>query len=179
MLFQLADASMLPLIGENLATTIPTASSLWMSGLIIVPQIVVAVFAPWVGYHSEKRGRKPLLLIGFAIEPIRAALLAFTDDYTFLIAAQLLSGITGAIIGVMTTLVIADLTTGTGRFNLAQGAVGTMIGIAASLSTLATGFLFQGIGPARGFIAIAAVAGAATALIWAFVSETKPSHYLD
>ncbi len=74
-LFQLADASMLPLIGENLATTIPTQSSLWMSGLIIVPQIVVAIFAPWVGYHSEKRGRKPLLLIGFAAEPLRAALL--------------------------------------------------------------------------------------------------------
>jgi len=179
MLFQLADASMLPLIGENLATTIPTASSVWMSGLIIVPQIVVAVFAPWVGYHSEKRGRKPLLLIGFAIEPIRAALLAFTNDYAFLIAAQLLSGITGAIIGVMTTLVIADLTARTGRFNLAQGAVGAMIGVAASVSTLATGFLFQGIGPAGGFIAIAAVAGAATALIWAFISETKPSQYQD
>ena len=178
-LFQLADASMLPLIGENLATTIPTESSLWMSGLIIVPQIVVAMFAPWVGYHSEKRGRKPLLLIGFAAEPVRAALLAFASAYGFLIVAQLLSGVTGAIIGVLTVIVIADLTAGTGRFNLAQGAVGAAIGIAASLSTLATGFLFQGIGTTGGFIAIAAVAGAATALIWVFVSETKPADYPD
>jgi MFS family permease len=178
-LFQLADASMLPLIGENLATTIPTESSLWMSGLIIVPQIVVAVFAPWVGYHSEQRGRKPLLLIGFGVEPIRAALLAFTSNYGFLIAAQLLNGVSGAVIGVLTTLVITDLTVGTGRFNLAQGAVGAVIGIAASLSTLATGYLFQGVGPAGGFIAIAAVAGAATALIWMFVSETKPGTYAD
>jgi MFS family permease len=170
---------MLPLIGENLATTIPTESSIWMSGLIIVPQIVVAVFAPWVGYHSEKRGRKPLLLIGFAAEPVRAALLAFGSGYILLVVAQLLSGITGAIIGVLTVLVITDLTAGTGRFNLAQGAVGAMIGIAASVSTLATGILFQGIGPAGGFIAIAAVAGAATALIWIFVSETKPSEYSD
>jgi MFS family permease len=179
MLFQLADASMLPLIGENLATTIPTESSLWISGLIIVPQIVVAIFAPWVGYHSEKRGRKPLLLIGFAAEPIRAALLAFTNAYPLLVVAQLLSGITGAVIGVLTTLVITDLTAGTGRFNLAQGAVGAAIGIAASLSTLLTGFLFQGVGPVVGFIAIAGVAGAATALIWIFVSETKPAHYAD
>lgn len=179
MLFQLADASMLPLIGENLATTIPTESSLWISGLIIVPQIVVAIFAPWVGYHSEKRGRKPLLLIGFAAEPLRAALLAFTSGYGFLIVAQLLSGVSGAVIGVLTVLVITDLTAGTGRFNLAQGAVGAAIGIAASLSTLATGFLFQGIGPVGGFIAIAVVAGAATALIWIFVSETKPADYAD
>jgi predicted MFS family arabinose efflux permease len=97
-MFQLADASMLPLIGENLATTIPTESSIWMSGLIIVPQVVVALFAPWVGYHSEKRGRKPLLLIGFAAEPLRAALLAFTNAYGFLVVAQLLSGITGAVL---------------------------------------------------------------------------------
>jgi hypothetical protein len=50
-----------------------------------------------------------------------------------------------------------------------------MIGIAASVSTLATGFLFQGIGSAGGFIAIAAVAALATGLIWIFVSKTKPA----
>jgi MFS family permease len=176
-LFQLADASMLPLIGENVAATIPTDSSIWLSGLIIVPQIVVAVFAPWVGYHCEKRGRKPLLLIGFAAEPLRAALLAFGSSYSVLVAAALLNGISGAIIGVLTVLVITDLTAGTGRFNLAQGAVGTMIGIAASASTLATGFLFQGIGSNAGFLIIAGVAGAATALIWMFIAETKPATY--
>jgi len=178
-LFQLADASMLPLIGEHLAATMPTRTPLWMSGLIIIPQIVVAALAPWVGYHSEKKGRKPLLLIGFGVEPVRAALLAFTGNYVFLVVAQLLNGISGAIIGVLTVIVITDLTAGTGRFNLAQGVVGAMIGIAASVSTLATGFLFQGVGPVEGFIVIAAVAGAATGLIWRFVAETKPAEYSD
>jgi predicted MFS family arabinose efflux permease len=178
-LFQLADASMLPLIGEGLAKTQANATSIWMSGLVIAPQIVVAILAPWVGYHSEKRGRKPLLIIGFAVEPLRAALLAFTSSYPFLVVAQLLSGVTGAIIGVLTVLVITDLTTGTGRFNLAQGVVGAMTGLAASLSTIATGYLFQNIGNTDGFLAITAVAGAATGLIALFVSETKPSDYLD
>jgi MFS family permease len=178
-LFQLADASMLPLIGENLAKTQVTGSSLWMSGLIIIPQIVVAILAPWVGYHSEKRGRKPLLLIGFAVEPLRAVLLAFSADHTVLVIGQLLSGVTGAVIGVLTVLVITDLTAGTGRFNLAQGAVGAMSGMAASLSTLATGLLFQVIGPTGGFLAIAGVAAAATVLIAMFISETKPADYGD
>jgi predicted MFS family arabinose efflux permease len=178
-LFQLADASMLPLIGEGLAKTQAKATSIWMSGLIIAPQVVVAALAPWVGYHSEKRGRKPLLLIGFAVEPLRAALLAFTSSYAFLIVAQLLSGVTGAIISVLTVLVITDLTTGTGRFNLAQGTVGALTGLAASFSTLATGYLFQNIGNTGGFLAITAVAGAATGLIAMFISETKPSDYLD
>jgi MFS family permease len=178
-LFQLANASMLPLIGETLATTVLTQSSIWMSGLIIVPQIVVAILSPWVGYHSEKQGRKPLLLTGFAMLPMRAALLAFTAAYPLLIVAQLLDGISGAVIGVLTIIVIADLTAGTGRFNLAQGVAGAAMGVAASLSTLATGYLFQGVGAISGFLVIAAVAGAATVLIWMFVSETRPANYSD
>ena len=83
------------------------------------------------------------------------------------------------IFGIVSILVIKDRTRGTGRFNLAQGAVGAMIGIAASVSTLATGFLFQGVGNFGGFIAIAGIAGAATSLIALFVAETKPSDYPD
>ena len=82
-LFQLADASMLPIIGENLALGGRALSSLYMSGLVIVPQIVVAGLAPWAGYHSEKHGRKPLLLIAFGIEALRALLLAFFSSYPF------------------------------------------------------------------------------------------------
>jgi MFS family permease len=166
---------MLPLVGENIAATVKTQAPIWMSVLIIVPQIAVAALSPWVGFHSQKRGRRPLLLIGFGIEPLRAALLAFATGYPFFIAAQVLNGITGAIIGVLTVLVIADLTVGTGRFNLAQGAVGAMSGVAAALSTLATGYLVQAFGLASGYLSIAAVAIAATALIWAFISETKPA----
>jgi MFS family permease len=178
-LFQLADASMLPMVGENLARSQATSSSVWMSGLIIIPQIIVAILAPWIGYHSEKRGRKPLLLIGFGVEPLRAALLAFNSNYVWLMIGQLLSGVTGAVIGVLTVLVVADLTAGTGRFNLAQGVVGAMSGVAASISTLATGFLFQGFGTTGGFLTITGVAAAATALIAVFAAETKPADYGD
>lgn len=177
-LFQLADASLLPLIGENVATTMKYQAPVWMSALIIIPQIVVAALSPWVGYHSERRGRRPLLLIGFALEPLRAVLLAaFTNGYILLIVTQVLNGITGAIIGVLTVIVITDLTVGTGRFNLAQGAVGAMSGLAASLSTLATGYLVQASGPTAGFLAITAVAAGATGLIWVFIAETKPADY--
>jgi MFS family permease len=52
-----------------------------------------------------------------------------------LVAAQVLDGVSGTILGVLTALIVADLTKGTGRFNLAQGFVGTMSGVGASLST--------------------------------------------
>jgi MFS family permease len=177
-LFQLADASMLPLMGEALAKQTGTPTLL-MSGLIITPQIIVAILAPWVGYHSEARGRRPLLLVGFGLEPVRAILLAFTSAYPFLIVAQLLDGMTSAIVTVLTVLVITDLTTGSGRFNFARGAVGAMSGLAASVSTLATGFVYQEFGRLVGFFLIAAVAGAATLMLWTFQLETKPAQYLD
>jgi len=177
-LFQLADASMLPLLGENIANQAGSPSTS-MAGLIIVPQIVVAALAPWVGYHSEAKGRRPLLLIGFALEPVRAGVLALTTSYPFLVLAQLLDGVSSAIITVLTVLVVTDLTTGSGRFNLARGMVGTATGIAASVSTMTTGFLDQELGRTTAFICTAVIAAAATGLLWFFQSETKPARYVD
>jgi MFS family permease len=178
MLFQLADASMLPLLGENIARQ-SGAANLQMSSLIIVPQIVVAILAPWVGYHSEVRGRRPLLLVGFGLEPIRAAILAFTTAYPFLVVVQLLNGISSAIITVLTVLVITDLTAGTGRFNIAQGTLGAVMGIAASISTIGTGYVDEAFGPGTGFIVVTIIALLATGLLWVFQQETKPADYAD
>src|SRR5262249_38339374 len=71
-------------------------ASLFMAGLIVVPQIVVAILSPWVGYHSEKWGRKPLLLLGFGLDIIRSLLFAFSANVWVLFTAQLLSGISAA-----------------------------------------------------------------------------------
>ena len=148
-----------------------------MSGLIVVPQIVVAILAPWIGFHSEKRGRRPLLLLGFALEPVRGLVLAVSAAYPALVFAQIFSGITGAVIGVLTVIVVADLTAGTGRFNLATGTLGAFSGIAASLSTSGAGFVFQALGPRLGHVPLAAVAIIATAFLWMFLNETKPDKY--
>ena len=178
-LFQLADTSMLPMMGANLAMTRGDHAAIWMSGLIVVPQVVVAILAPWVGFHSEKRGRRPLLLIGFALEPVRGLLLATTAAYPALVLAQVLSGVTGAVIGVLTVIVVADLTAGTGRFNLAIGVLGALSGVAAAISTTVTGYLFQSLGPHLGYAPLAAVAALATAILWTFLTETKPGKYED
>jgi MFS family permease len=178
-LFQLADASMLPMMGENLATTRGDHAAIWMSGLIVVPQIVVAIAAPWVGFHSEKRGRRPLLLLGFALEPVRGLVLAVSSAYPALVLGQILSGMTGAVIGVLTVIVVADLTAGTGRFNLATGTLGALSGIAASLSTSGTGFIFRALGSHLGYVPLAAVAALATFTLWLFLNETKPDKYDD
>ena len=165
---------MLPLAGERLAYRNGTGASFVISALIILPQIVVALSAPWVGQLAQNWGRRPLLLIGFSALAVRALLFAVTINPPFLICIQLLDGVSGGALGVLTALIVADLTNGTGRFNLAQGFVGTFAGIGASLSTTFFGLIVGNFGSAIGFLSIAAAALSTVFLAWLLMPETKP-----
>jgi MFS family permease len=98
-----------------------------------------------------------------------------TDDPPLLICIQLLDGVSGSTLGVLTALIVADLTNGTGRFNLAQGFVGTLAGIGASLSTAFFGLVVVNFGNVIGFLGIAAAAMSTAFLAWSLMPETKPS----
>lgn len=175
-LFQLGNASMLPLAGEELAYRSGTDSALIISALIIVPQIIVALAAPWAGRQAQSWGRRPLLLIGFGALTVRALLFAVTTNPLLLIGIQLLDGISGSVLGVLTALIVADLTKGTGRFNLAQGFVGTLAGIGASLSTTLFSLVVGTFGGAVGFVSIAGVALSTVLIVWLLMPETNPSN---
>jgi MFS family permease len=170
-LFQFANASMLPLAAEELGPQ--RSSSLTLSVFIVAPQLIVAALGPSVGRTADNWGRRPLLLIGLAALPLRAACFALSTDPVLLVAAQLLDGVSAAIIGVLTPLIVADITKGSGRFNLAQGIVGTFSGIGASLSTTVINLVAQSFGNAAGFTTIAAVGLAAVTVQWAWMPETK------
>jgi MFS family permease len=172
----MANASMLPLAGEALAYSKEALSSLIVSALIMVPQVIVAIMAPWAGRRANTWGRRPLLLVGFAALPIRALVFAWTANPTVLIAAQILDGLSGTMLGVLTALIVADLTMGTGRFNLAQGFVGTTSGSGAALSTTLSGIVAGSLGRAAGFLGIAGIALAAVLLAWLLMPETNPSN---
>jgi MFS family permease len=138
-----------------------------------VPQLLVGLLAPWVGRSAEKQGRKPLLLVGFAALPIRAVLFALISNPLALVVIQLLDVITGAVLGVMTAVVIAAVTNGTGRFNLAQGMFGTVMGVGAALSPTLTGLIVDQFGRSAGFASLAAEGLAALLILAVFFPETK------
>ena len=134
LLLQLANAAMLPLM----AGVVTTRSSHWapvlIAACIVVPQAIVALTSPSVGRKAQQWGRRPLLLLGFAALAIRGLLFATVTDPYLLVAVQVFDGITAAVFSVMVPLIVADVAFGSGHFNLAQGIVGTAIGIGASLS---------------------------------------------
>jgi predicted MFS family arabinose efflux permease len=88
---------------------------------------------------------------------------------------QILDGITAAVFAVMVPLVVADLTRGTGRFNLGQGILGTATGIGASLSATLAGYLTDRFGSAAAFSSLAVVALVGLTLVWLLMPETRPA----
>jgi MFS family permease len=178
-LFHFSNASVLPLVSQNLGAEKSVDSLVLMSAMMVAPQIIVAVFAPWVGYWSELWGRKPLLLVAFGCEASRALLFAAFAGPSWMFTFQLLDGITGSIMLILTTLVIADLTTGSGRFNLTQGIVAALTGLAAAISTALSGLVAQQLGDGVGFVLLASASATALIALWLFFAETKPERYED
>jgi predicted MFS family arabinose efflux permease len=175
LLFHLANAAMLPLMGSVVTMRSLDWATILIAACIVVPQLGVAAISPWVGRRAGAWGRRPLLLLGFAALPLRGVLFATLPGPYLLVAVQGLDGISAAVLGIMGPLVVADLTRGTGRFNLGQGIVGTAIGVGASLSTTLAGYMSDRFGNEITFLALAGIAAAALALTWALMPETRPA----
>lgn len=171
-LFHLANAAMLPQLGEMLSKDNPRTAAPFMSACIIVTQVIITVTAAWIGKRAATKGRKPLLLLGFGVLPIRGVLYTLTHAAGLLIAIQTLDGVANAIFVIVSILVIKDRTQGTGRFNIAAGALATMVGIGAATSNAIGGTLIQHFGYRASFLGLAGIALIAFALLWLTVPET-------
>jgi MFS family permease len=173
LLFHFANAAMLPLVGQKSGDGLGTrAAAVLMSSCIIAAQVVMVPVALAASRLATSWGRKPVFLIGFAVLPVRGLLYCLTANPLALVAVQLLDGIGAGIFGVVSVLVVADLTRGTGRFNLTQGALATASGIGAGLSNLLAGFVVKGAGFDAAFLTLAAIAAAATLFYAAAMPET-------
>jgi MFS family permease len=174
MFFHVANAAMLPLVGSAMTMRSSQWATALVAACIVAPQLVIAMISPTMGRLAESWGRRPVLLIGFGVLPLRGALLAWTQDPYMIVAVQLLDGISGAVLGVLVPLVLADIARGTGRFNFAQGIVGSATGVGAALSTVAAGYLADRYGMTTAFFGLAAAAVAGFLVLLAIMPETKP-----
>jgi MFS family permease len=172
-LFHFANAAMLPLIGEKLSQSNQQASSLFIAACIITAQIVMVPMAVLVGYKADAWGRKPIFLAGFAVLPIRGFLYTLTENPYALISIQILDGVGAGIFGALFFIVIADLTKGTGHYNLAQGASSAAWGLGAALSNAVAGFIADSFGYSAAFLFLAACAVLAFLVLWLGVPETR------
>jgi MFS family permease len=178
-MFHFANAAMLPLLGEMLAKGQGRSSMMFMSACVVTTQFVITLLSSWSGRKAGSWGRKPLLLVAFGVLPVRAVLYTLTTNTAALVAIQVLDGVGAGIFGVVSVLVIADLTRGTGRFNLTLGAISTAVGIGAALSQVIAGSIVHYFGFNAGFLFLAGVASAALGILYFFMPETRDKLFLN
>ncbi|MEO1194142.1 MAG: MFS transporter [Pseudomonadota bacterium] len=172
-LFHFANAAMLPLVSQKLAEGGSAESGIaFTSACIIAAQFVMILMAILCGRTADSWGRKPLFLFAFSILPLRGFLYTLTEEPVLLVAIQSLDGVANGIFAVLFLLIVSDVTKGTGRFNIAQGALATLVGIGASCSNLIAEEVLQLTSYDTAFIFLAAVGALGTLLFWAAMPET-------
>ena len=174
--FHLANAAMFPLAAVEVTRQSGSVGQLVIAACLVVPQALVALLSPWVGRFAEARGRRPILLLGFAAIPLRAALFALVHQSGLVVAVQALDGISGAVFGVLLPLVVSDITRGSGRFNLSMGIIGLAIGGGATLSTEIAGLVADRFHTDGAFVALAGVGSVVLLLLWLWMPETRPAN---
>ena len=172
-MFHFANAAMLPLVGQKLALQDKNLGTSLMSACIVAAQIVMVPMAMLVGAKADAWGRKPLFLIALSVLTVRGCLYPFSDSPYWLVGVQLLDGVGAGIYGAIFPVIVADLMRGTGRFNVAQGAIITTQGIGAALSTTLAGVVVVHAGYSAAFLTLAGVALVGLALYFFVMPETQ------
>jgi MFS family permease len=173
LLYHLSSAAVLPVAASEVTHIVGRRANLLIAAFVVVPQIVVALASPAVGRAAERIGRRRLLLLGWTMLPFRAALFAVIGNPLTLVPVQVLDGVGGAVFGVMLPLVAADITRGTGRYNLCLGLFGLDMTAGAGLSTTLAGAVASLWGKAAAFWLLGAIGAAAVLLLRAAMPETR------
>lgn len=172
--FHFSNAAMLPLVGQKLALVNRELGTTLMSVCIVAAQMVMVPVAMLVGHKADVWGRKPIFAVALAVLMLRGALYPLSDSPYWLVSVQLLDGVGAGIFGALLPLVVADLTRGTGHFNISQGAIATAAGLGGALSTAFAGFIVVKAGYSAAFLFLAVVAGTGLLGFIAMMPETLP-----
>ena len=120
------------------------------------------------------KGWEPLLYLCFGALATRGVLFALVSTPYLIVVVQALDGVSAVVLGVTLPLMVADITRGTGRFNLGLGIVGSAVGIGAALSTTLAGYTIDHFGSSIAFYGLAFIAVCGLALVWLLLPETRP-----
>ena len=142
--FHFANANVLLVLGELMSGDDEDGNTNRSAIPLIAGAIVLAQFtmsgATYAGDKMTKGGwgRKPLFLAGLLTLPLRCFLIIFWIDAgeAYLLSTQILDGVGGGFIGLLHPYLVADITFGTGRFNLVMGLTASCFGLGGTLSNL-------------------------------------------
>jgi MFS family permease len=103
---------------------------------------------------------------------LRGCLYTLSDNQVWLVTVQTLDGVGAGLFGALFPIIVADLMRGTGRYNIAQGAILTAQGIGAALSTTLAGVVVVQAGYSAAFLTLAGVALVGALVLFFGMPET-------
>lgn len=172
-IFHLANAAMLTSVSQLLGRTVGTGKATSLTAACIVAaQLVMVPVAILVGRNTECWGTKPIFLAAFGFLAARGALYTVSNDPWWLVGVQALDGIGAGIFGALFPVIVADLTKGSGRFNVSQGIVSSVFGLGAALSATLAGSIIVWAGYSASFLTLAGIAAAGFILYLTAMPET-------
>lgn len=173
--FHLGNGAMLPLYGLAVVGAGRGNPAVFTALTVVVAQAVMILAAVAATSLAARRGYWIVLLIAFAVLPIRGFLAGSIIAHWGVWPVQALDGIGAGLQSVAVPGLVAHLLAGTGRVNVGQGAVMTVQGLGASLSPALGGWLAQMLGYQVAFYLLGSFALASVALWLGFGGLLRPA----
>lgn len=146
MLFYLGDAAMLPLYGMAVVAAHRGDPAGFVALTVVVAQGVMVVTAIVGMKLAQRRGYWLVLLIAFALVPVRGFLAGGMIAAWGVWPVETLDGMASGLISVAAPGLVARIMDGTGRVNAAQGAVMAAQGFGGAVSPALGGWIAQTLG---------------------------------
>ena len=157
-----------------------TADERYQLGLSL-PQWVSLIYPPVRGIvNGPDSGPPPTSCFLTTTSPLSALLVReheclrsrLLDNAVWLVSVQIFDGISAGTLDALIPLVLADVMRGTGRYNVARGVLGTVQGVAGSLSNVVAGLLVVMTSYTATFLVLATMALGACMLLLMAMPET-------
>lgn len=159
MLFHMANAAMLPLLGQAMvARGTAGDASAYTAATVIVAQLTMVPMAVLAARLAVARGYWIVFVLALVALPLRGLLAGAVAHPFILLPVQILDGVGAGLLGVAVPGLVARILAGTGHINAGLGAVMTMQGIGAALSATIGGYVAERLGYGAAFLALGSIA---------------------
>ncbi|RFC64132.1 MFS transporter [Fulvimarina endophytica] len=158
MLFHLGNGAMLPLLGLRVAADGSFDPAAYTAATIIIAQLTMIPLALLASRVARARGYFIVFLAALVALPVRGLVAGLYGDLYSLVPVQILDGVGAGLLGVAVPGLVAQIMRGTGRVNVALGAVMTVQGLGASISPSVGGAIATAYGYEAAFLALGAFA---------------------
>ncbi|CCE07024.1 putative major facilitator superfamily transporter [Bradyrhizobium sp. STM 3843] len=163
--FHLGNAAIMPFFGISAVSDGKANGPGFVATTIVIAQGVMVVASIVAMRVAEKRNYWLIMLVSFLVLPLRGVLAYLLNGWWGVVPVEILDGVGTGLQSVAVPGMVTRSLYGTGRVNLAQGAVITVQGIGAAFSPALGGWVAHWIGYSSTFLVLGALGLLAT-LVW-------------